>query len=150
MTRNPYLSINVAMLSESATVPTYAHGDDAGADLYANEAVTIPAHEWRLVSTGIAIELHYGFVGLVHPRSGLAVKNGVTVLNAPGTVDAGYRGELKVALINHSNDDFSVEQGMRIAQLVIQCVEHAVFNQVASLNETERGDGGFGSTGMKH
>lgn len=149
MTRNPYLSVNVVKLTDNAILPTYAHGDDAGADLYSNMLVTIPASGWAMVTTGIAIELHMGFVGLIHPRSGLATKHGITVLNAPGTIDAGYRGELKITLINHGDSDFVVEQGSRIAQLVIQRVEHAVFNEVTELDITTRGENGFGSTGMK-
>ena len=148
MTRHPFLSINVLRLNELAIVPTYAHPGDAGADLYAVHAVTIPARGHGVVDTGIAIELPSGFVGLVHSRSGLAIKEGIAVVNSPGTIDSGYRGEIKVGLINHRDNDFDITPGMRIAQLVIQRVEHATFTVVSELNDSQRGDGGFGSTGL--
>ena len=120
---------------------------DAGADLRAAIDTSIEPGEWQLVPTGVAIALQDGLVGLVHPRSGLAVKHGVTVLNAPGTIDAGYRGEIKVALINHGRDAFEIKRGDRIAQLLVQEVVHARFIQVDTLPESHRGDSGFGSTG---
>ena len=131
------------------TIPTYAREGDAGADLTSVEEVRLPAHQWALVKTGIKIAIPYGYVALVHPRSGLALKNGITVLNAPGTIDAGYRGEVGVILHNTSPLDFTVKPGDRIAQLVVQKVETVEFDVVDALTETDRGEGGFGSTGVK-
>ena len=128
-------------------LPSYALPGDAGADLRSAIDIAIAPGQWQLVPTGISIALQDGLVGLVHPRSGLAVKHGVTVLNAPGTIDAGYRGEIKVALINHGQDLFEIKQGDRIAQLLIQEVVRARFVQVDLLPESHRGDSGFGSTG---
>lgn len=129
-------------------VPAYAHDGDAGADLYAAEDVELAPGRRALVRTGVAIALPEGYVGLVHPRSGLAARLGVTVLNAPGTVDAGYRGEILVNLINHDPDDTAkIARGDRIAQLVVQRVARARFNVVETLPETGRGAGGHGSTG---
>jgi len=138
------------LLVTSGDVPTYSHPGDAGADLRSAEALTIPPGERRTVGTGVAIALPDGYVGLVHPRSGLAAKHGITVLNAPGTVDAGYRGEIRVTLLNTDlNQAFEIAIGDRIAQLVIQGVEKAHFMQVDRLPESNRGEGGFGSTGVK-
>lgn len=129
-------------------VPIYAEAGDAGADLRSTEAFTIAPGERQLVKTGISIALQDGFVGLVHPRSGLALKHGITVLNAPGTVDAGYRGEIMVTLLNTSNEDFTIEVGDRIAQLVIQEVYRARFVLVEELPASSRGNNGFGSSGV--
>ncbi len=130
-------------------VPGYAHPGDAGADLYAAADALIPAAGGRaLVPTGVALALPEGYVGLVHPRSGLAARLGVTVLNAPGTVDAGYRGEILVNLVNHDPvQPASISRGDRIAQLVVQRVERAVFHVVDELPDSVRGTGGHGSTG---
>nr|WP_236681916.1 dUTP diphosphatase [Bifidobacterium actinocoloniiforme] len=128
---------------------SYALEGDAGADLRAREPLTLAPFQRALVPTGIALALPAGYVGLVHPRSGLAVKQGVTVLNAPGTIDEGYRGEIKVPLINLDPERTAVfQRGERIAQLVIQRYEHADFHQVEHLPDSERGDRGFGSTGL--
>ena len=136
-------------LSPDAITPTYARQGDAGADLYSTEDVTLWPKEHRLVGTGIAIEIPMGFVGLVHPRSGMAAKGGVTVLNAPGTIDAGYRGEIKVILINHSAyKPYEIKKGDKIAQLVIQEVIEAQFVETDQLSDSERSNGGFGSTGI--
>ncbi|WP_234949073.1 dUTP diphosphatase [Corynebacterium aquatimens] len=125
-----------------------AHAGDAGADLYAAEDVTLAPGERALIGTGIAIALPMGTVGLIHPRSGLAAKHGITIVNAPGTVDAEYRGELKVCLLNTDRAKaFEVTRGMRIAQLVVQRVELVGFEEVEELDETARGTGGYGSTG---
>ncbi|MFM6977470.1 MAG: dUTP diphosphatase [Micrococcales bacterium] len=138
------------LIVSSGDLPSYAHPGDAGADLRSSEAVTIPPGERRTVGTGVAIALPAGYVGLVHPRSGLAAKHGVTVLNAPGTVDAAYRGEIRVTLLNTDlNEAFEVAPGDRIAQLVIQSFERANFVAVDRLPDSHRGDGGFGSTGVK-
>ena len=142
-------TLQIEKLTSDAVAPTYAHEDDAGMDLRASEEATIPARSRALVGTGIAIALPHGHVGLVHPRSGLAAKHGITVLNAPGTIDAGYRGEVKVILLNTSDEAFNVAIGDRIAQLVVQKVEHPAVEVVALLDgDTARGAGGFGSTGV--
>lgn len=141
-------ALQIKQLTPNATVPTYAHEGDAGMDLRASEAALLPAGGRATVGTGIAVALPHERVGLVHPRSGLAAKNGITVLNAPGTIDAGYRGEVKVILLNTSEEDFTVSPGDRIAQLVIQKVERPAIEVVDSLEDTERGAGGFGSTGV--
>ena len=142
------VDIALRMLDPELPLPSYAHQGDAGADLCAREDVTLEPGERALVPTGVAIALPLGYVGLIHPRSGLATKHGLTVVNAPGTVDAGYRGELKVTLLNtDTRTPIVLKRGDRIAQLVIQKVERATFIQVAELDETVRGTGGFGSTG---
>ena len=141
------VSVEVLIVAEEEFLPSYANPGDAGADLKSTEDITIPARGRALVHTGVKIALPDGFVALVHPRSGLAAKNGITVLNTPGTVDAGYRGEIMVTLFNSSDADFQVKRGDRIAQLVIQQVEKAKFVSVSELPESERGARGFGSTG---
>ena len=132
-------------------LPHYETIASAGMDLRANilEQITLKPLERTIVKTGLFIELPIGTEAQVRPRSGLAVKKGITVLNAPGTVDADYRGEIGVILVNLSNDDFVIENGERIAQLVIAKHERAEWEQVESLSETSRGEGGFGSTGVK-
>jgi dUTP pyrophosphatase len=130
-------------------LPAYATAGSAGLDLRAAEAFTLKSGERALVPTGIAIALPQGFEAQVRPRSGLAVKHGVTVLNAPGTIDADYRGEIKVPLINHGLEDFAIARGDRIAQMVIAPVTIATLTEVDSLENTERGSGGFGSSGQK-
>ncbi len=139
----------VLRLDPDLPLPAYARPGDAGIDLLAREDVTLVAAGGRaLVPTGIAIALPEGYAGFVQPRSGLAFKHGVTCLNTPGLIDSGYRGELKVCLINTDPIvDFVVTRGERIAQLVVQAVEHVNFVEVADLEESSRGDKGFGSTG---
>lgn len=140
--------VAVQQLDPELPMPAYAHDGDAGADLYAAADVTLAPGHRALVPTGIAIALPPGFVGLVHPRSGLAHRLGVTVLNAPGTVDAGYRGEILVNLINHDPVEPAViHRGDRIAQLVVQRVERADFYRTEELSSSARGAGGHGSTG---
>jgi dUTP pyrophosphatase len=134
-------------LTDDAVIPTYAHAGDAGADLTSTKNYVINPGEVVLISTGIAIALRNGYAAFVHPRSSLAVKSTVTVINTPGTIDAQYRGEIKVPLINHGTTPFKVTKGDRIAQLIIQKVEHADFIEVDELPQTERAAGGFGSTG---
>jgi dUTP pyrophosphatase len=131
-------------------MPVYAQPGDAGADLKSVESIYIPPLERLMVNTGVKLEIPEGYVGLIHPRSGLALKHGITVLNTPGTIDSGYRGEIGVILFNTSNKPFIINQGDRIAQLVIQKVETAEFEFVDVLDNTERGDGGFGSTGVSN
>lgn len=140
--------VAVRVLDPDLPLPAYAHPGDAGADLVAAEDVQLPPGGRALVRTGVAIALPEGFVGLVHPRSGLAARLGVTVLNAPGTVDAGYRGEILVNLVNHDRSVPAViARGDRIAQLVVQRVERAHFHVVDELPISPRGTGGHGSTG---
>jgi len=141
--------VALRLLDAQLPVPGYAHPGDAGADLYAARDTELPAGGGRaLVPTGVAVALPDGYVGLVHPRSGLAARLGVTVLNAPGTVDAGYRGEILVNLVNHDPVQPAViRRGDRIAQLVVQRVERAAFHVVDELPASVRGTGGHGSTG---
>ena len=142
------VEVLITRLDPDLPLPRYAKGGDAGADIVSRIDITLAPGERALVPTGIAIALPDGYVALVHPRSGLAIKHGVTMVNAPGTVDAGYRGELQIILINHDkSDSVSFKRGDRIAQLVIQKVERAEFVEVRDLPGSGRGTGGFGSTG---
>jgi len=144
------VEVLITRLDSSVTLPSYAKPGDAGADLTSRIDVTLQPGERTLVPTGISIALPNGYVALVHPRSGLAIKHGVTMVNSPGTVDAGFRGELQIILINHDpKAAISFKKGDRIAQLVIQKVEHAQFIEVKTLPGSDRGSGGFGSTGGK-
>ena len=144
-------NVAIKRLDKELPLPQRAHRGDAGADLYAAESVTLQPGERALVGTGIAIALPLGTVGLIHPRSGLAAKHGLSVVNTPGTVDADYRGEIKVCLINHDRQEpIEISRGMRIAQLVIQRVELVDFVEVEELDSTVRGDGGYGSTGVEN
>lgn len=135
----------------SGTLPAYATSHSAGMDLTAanEEPIIIKAGEVQLIPTGIAIALPDSFEAQIRPRSGLAAKNAVTVANSPGTIDADYRGEIKVILINFGKEDFVVEKGMRIAQMIIARYEHISWEESETLEETLRGSGGFGSTGVK-
>jgi len=144
------MTINIINKS-SHKIPHYETEASAGMDLRANisEAITLQPLERAIVKTGLFIELPIGFEAQVRPRSGLAAKKGITVLNAPGTIDADYRGEIGVILVNLSNENFIIENGERIAQLIIAKHERAVWKEVSVLGETERGEGGFGSTGVK-
>ncbi len=143
------LELRYELLSDTATPPKRAHETDAGFDLHADEQVWLEPGEYRLIHCGVAIALPEGTAGLVCPRSGLAGKRGITVLNAPGVIDAGYRGETKVILINHSDKGFLVEVGDRIAQLVITPFIAPTFVEAnVTEEETDRGTSGFGSTGV--
>lgn len=143
-------TVPLRKLDEIASVPEYAYPGDAGVDLRTVEAFDLKPFERRLVPTGIAIALPRGYAGFVMPRSGLAVKHGISIVNAPGLIDSDYRGELKVTLINlDSHETFHAEKGDRIAQLVIMKVENAQFDVQDSLEETQRGESGFGSSGIK-
>jgi len=142
------LDVQLKMLDSGLEPPSYAQPGDAGADLRAREDVTLAPGERAMVPTGVALALPFGYVGLVHPRSGLATRHGLTVVNAPGTVDAGYRGEICVTLLNtDATEPIVLRRGDRIAQLVIQRVETARFVPVEELPDSVRGAGGFGSTG---
>lgn len=142
------LDLPVVRLDPAAVLPTYAHPGDAGLDLAANESLTLAPRDRAAVATGIAVAVPEGWVGLVHPRSGLALRAGLTVANAPGTIDAGYRGELKVILVNLGDEPVDISPGDRIAQLVLQRVGQARVVEVDRLEDTVRGAGGFGSTGV--
>ena len=144
------MTINIINKSQH-DLPSYETIASAGMDLRANitDPITLKPLERTIVKTGLFIELPIGYEAQVRPRSGLAAKNGVTVLNAPGTVDADYRGEIGVILVNLSNEDFTIQNGERIAQLVIAKHERAEWTLVQELSETSRGEGGFGSTGVK-
>jgi dUTP pyrophosphatase len=142
------VEILIQRLDPGLPLPARAHPGDAGTDLFAAQDVELAPGQRALVPTGIAIALPDGYAGFVHPRSGLAARHGVTIVNAPGTVDAGYRGEIRVTLLNTDPDrPVRFQRGDRIAQLVIQRVSYPVFHEVATLPGSARGDGGFGSTG---
>lgn len=144
------LALRVRRLDPSVPLPSYAHPGDAGLDLCAAESRKLAPGERAAVSTGLAVAIPDGWVGLVHPRSGLALRAGLTVVNAPGTIDSGYRGELKVLLVNLGGDPVQIERGDRVAQLLLQRVARAVVVESDSLDDTTRGAGGFGSTGVAH
>ena len=138
------VNVHIKLLDPELPAPAYAKPGDAGADLRSRIDFDLEPGERALVPTGVAIALPEGYVGLVHPRSGLATKNGITIVNAPGTVDSGYRGELMVTLLNtDKTKSFHVQRGDRIAQLVIQKYEHATFTVVDELEQTERGSSGI-------
>ncbi len=142
------MTSSVEILITAPQPPVYAHPGDAGADLLSTEALTLAPGQRRTVGTGVSIALPDGYVAFVVPRSGLAAKHGITVVNSPGTVDAGYRGEIKVALLNtDSSVPYDIAVGDRIAQLIVMPVTRAVFVPVATLPGSHRGEGGFGSTG---
>lgn len=144
--------MKVALINKSKyPAPAYATAHAAGLDLRANieESIVLKSLERVLVPTGLFMELPVGIEAQIRPRSGLAFKNGITVLNTPGTIDADYRGEIKVLLVNLSNDEFTIEPGERIAQMVVAKHEQVEWEEQQSLSESERGEGGFGSTGVK-
>jgi dUTP pyrophosphatase len=143
-------TVNFRMREDAVDLlPKKAHHDDAAFDIRSAVTVTVPAHRRVLVSTGLYMELPFGFEAQIRPRSGLALKHGITVLNTPGTVDAGYRGEVSVMLFNTSDVDFAIERGDRIAQMVIQNLPDVELVQVDELAASVRGEGGFGSTKVK-
>jgi dUTP pyrophosphatase len=142
------VKVLLTRLDPDVPIPSYARPGDAGADLVTTSDVTLQPGERGVVGTGIAVALPEGYAGFVHPRSGLAARAGLSIVNAPGTVDSGYRGEIRVCLINHDPvEPLVLRRGDRIAQLVVQKVEHAVFQEVDELPESHRGAGGYGSTG---
>ena len=142
------MEIAITRLDPDVPLPTYAHPGDAGADLVSTVDVLLAPGERTLVPTGLSMAIPEGFVGLVHPRSGLAARLGLSIVNAPGTIDAGYRGEVTVLLVNlDPTTPIRLSRGDRIAQLVVQRVEHARFVEVEALPDTARGAGGYGSTG---
>lgn len=142
------IDISIRLLDQDMPMPVYAHDGDAGCDLMSAADLVLKPGERAMVPTGIAIAIPEGFAGFVQPRSGLAAKHGISVVNGPGLIDSGYRGEIKVILINHDHSEpFSIKRGDKIAQLVIQKVSRACFKRVDELEGTKRGSGGFGSTG---
>jgi dUTP pyrophosphatase len=143
------MKMRVKKLRDDAILPQYAHPGDAGLDLFSCENVVLEAGRSAIIKTGIAIELPPDTEGQVRPRSGLAAKHMVSVLNTPGTIDEGYRGEVGVILVNFGNEPFTVECGMKIAQLVVKPVLRVEVEEAAELSDTRRGAGGFGSTGMQ-
>lgn len=141
-------AIEILRLDPGLPLPSYAHKGDAGLDLFAAQDLLLAPHERGLMPTGIALALPEGLAAFVHPRSGLALRHGLSIVNSPGTIDAGYRGEIKVLLVNTDPvEPIHIARGDRIAQLVIQRFVHAKFVEVAALPETTRGSGGYGSTG---
>lgn len=142
------MKIEIKRLDKDLPLPKYETKHSAGMDLYAREDITIPRGEVGLVLTGISIALPLGYEAQIRPRSGLALKHGLTILNSPGTIDADYRGEIGVIVANLGKEEFQVKRGMRIAQMVINKYEQAVWVEVEELSSTSRGSGGFGSTGM--
>lgn len=144
------MEIKVEKVNQKVELPQYQHyGEDAGLDLHAAEKVTIKRGEYKLIKTGLKIAVPAGYAAFIYPRSGLALKKGVTVLNADGVIDPGYRGEIGVILINHGDQDFKIDFNDRIAQLIIQKVNFIKWKEVESLSASKRGDGGFGHTGLK-
>lgn len=143
------VAVEITRLDAGLPLPSYAHPGDAGLDLHAAHDVTLAPGERRLVATGLAIALPVGLAAFVHPRSGLALRHGVSVVNTPGTIDAGYRGEIAVLLVNHDlHDTVTLQRGDRIAQLVVQRVERVELVEVDALPDSARGAGGYGSTGV--
>ena len=140
--------LKVEKISDKAIIPNYANKGDAGLDLYAINELILASGERGLVRTGIKIELPENTEAQIRPRSGLALKHGISLVNAPGTIDEGYRGEIGVIVINHGQDVFKVESGMKIAQMVIKPVWRVQVQEVKSLSDAERGDRGFGSSGV--
>jgi len=143
------IKVKIEVVDKEIPLPKYQTSGAAGMDLHSAEELVVPKGEFRMISTGLKLAVPSGYEGHVRPRSGLAAKNGVTVLNTPGTLDSDYRGLLKVILVNHGKEDFKVNKGDRIAQIVFNKFETADLEVVDSLDETSRGEGGFGSTGLK-
>ena len=141
------VKVRVKRLSPDAKIPKAAMAGDVAFDLYSTIDYELRPGERFAVPTGIAVEIPSGYEGQVRPRSGLALKEGVTVLNTPGTIDSGYRGEVNIIMVNHNSESFKITKGMRICQLAIRPVTDVEFVEVDELSDTERGEGGFGSTG---
>lgn len=143
------MRIKIQKINKDAVIPRYVHSGDAGMDLYSIEDLVLPAGERALVGTGLKFEIPVGFELQIRPKSGLAANFGITVLNTPGTVDSGYRGEVKVIVFNSSKNDYQIKKGEKIAQGVIAKHETAEIEEVEELNDSSRGESGFGSTGLK-
>ncbi|MDD2678773.1 MAG: dUTP diphosphatase [Candidatus Nanoarchaeia archaeon] len=142
------MKLKIKKLDENAIIPKYKTPESAGMDLSSTIDETIDSMEIKLIPTGLSIEMEKGYEAQVRPRSGIALK-GITVVNSPGTIDSDYRGEIKIILMNLGKEEFKIVKGDRIAQLIISKVEQAMIEESGELNSTERGDGGFGSTGIK-
>jgi len=142
------VKIKIKKIHPDAVIPSYEHKGDSGMDVFATHLVIIPPRERTLIKTGLIFEIPKGYEVQVRPKSGLALKEGITCLNTPGTIDSNYRGELGVILINHGSKSYVVNPGQKIAQLVVQKVEEAKFKVVEDVSKTSRGSGGFGSTGL--
>lgn len=142
-------TLKIKRINDKAIIPNYAHEGDAGLDLYSVDEIMVSPGERALIHTGIQIELPKNTEAQIRPRSGLALKNGITTLNSPGTIDEGYRGEVGVILINHGNEVFKVEEGMKIAQMVIKPVFKVNVIESNELSNTERSENGFGSSGIR-
>jgi len=140
--------VNISKIKEDAKTPAYAHEGDAGVDLYSTEEYVLKPLQRVLVSTGIKIAVPKGHEAQIRPKSGLALKHGISIVNTPGTIDAGYRGEIGVIAINLGDKEFTIEKGKKIAQMVFNRVETAEFKEISDLDETTRNDSGFGSTGL--
>lgn len=143
------MKVLIEKTDKNARIPEYAHPGDAGMDLYSVDTCDIEPGEIKLIHTGIKIQLPENTEAQIRPRSGLALKNGITVLNTPGTIDEGYRGEIGIVIINHGKERFTVEIGTKIAQMVIKPVLKIEIEETQKIDNTERGEGGFGSTGLK-
>ena len=142
------LKVRLKKIKENAILPHYAHEGDAGVDLYSTEDYVLKPGQITLVSIGIKIAIPKGYEAQVRPKSGLALNHGISVCNSPGTIDSGYRGEVRVIVINHGAEEFKIEKGTKIAQMVFNKIEKAEFEEVENLDNTKRGQGGFGSTGL--
>ena len=142
------LNIKIKKIKKNAILPHYAHDGDAGVDIYSTEDYVLRPGQRLLVSTGIKMAIPKGYEGQIRPKSGLALKHGISVCNSPGTIDSGYRGEIGVIAINHSNEEFKIKKGTKIAQMVFNKIEKAEFEEVKDLDNTKRGQNGFGSTGL--
>ena len=142
------LKIKIKKIKESAILPHYAHNGDAGFDLYSTEDYVLRPGQRVLVSTGLCMTIPGGYEGQIRPKSGLALNYGISVCNTPGTIDSGYRGEIAVIAINHGNEEFKIGKGTKIAQIIFNRVEEAEFEEVDELDNTKRGEEGFGSTGL--
>jgi len=143
------IEVQIQKLCDDAIIPKYAHEGDAGVDLYSTVDHELKPGERFLIPTGLKMAIPRGYEGQVRPKSGLALKSGITVLNTPGTVDAPYRGEVGVIVINHDKNAYQIRKGEKIAQMIFNEIKYADFKVVDSLDQTTRGDGGFGSTGLK-
>lgn len=141
-------SLKIEKINDKAIIPSYAHEGDAGLDLYSVEKLILEPGQRALVHTGIKIELPKSTEAQIRPRSGLALKNGISLVNSPGTIDEGYRGEIGIIVINHGQDTFIVEEGMKIAQMVIKPVWRVEVQEVSSLSDSDRGEKGYGSSGI--
>ena len=143
------MKLKIKKLNSDAILPSYAHKGDAGMDLFSIKDYILKPGERVFIETGLAFEIEEGYEIQIRPRSGLALKYGLSIVNSPGTVDSGYRGPINIILINHGQETFTVNKGDKVAQAVLNKIEKAEIEEVSELSESQRGDGGFGSTGIK-